>query len=175
MWFRSFPHNNQYISKIASISLLFKTFRCILSLPPAIHSYTLICIVFPTSFWFKCYGDDVRNGSRKIYIFIIPLPHFISSFKANNPFNSPLMNTGVSKTENMLFENNQYIIRLLYHSNKRQKLIWSLFLLLKVFWKWFFVISRLFENVRLLKSKVVDKRFYLQNNSNNSLCLHQSF
>jgi hypothetical protein len=56
--------------------------------------------------------------------FISSLSHcLISSVASNNPFNSPLMNTGVSKTENILLsENNQYIIRLLYHSNKRQKL-----------------------------------------------------
>jgi hypothetical protein len=112
----------------------------------------LYCI--SNHFWFKCYGDDVRNGSRKIYIFIIPLPHFISSFKANNPFNSPLMNT-VSKTENILFsENNQYIIRLLYHSNKRQKLRFEVcFLLLKVFWKWFFCYFEVVWKCTTLKVK----------------------
>jgi hypothetical protein len=71
--------------------------------------------------------------------FISSLSHCLISSVASKqtiPFNSPLMNTGVSKTENICFsENNQYIIRLLYHSNKRQKLRFEVFLLLKVFWK----------------------------------------
>jgi hypothetical protein len=80
-----------------------------LSLPPAIHSYTLICIVFPTSFAIDAVNDAT---DRKISL----SHYFISSFKQLT-----VDEYGVSKTENIAFRN-QYIIRLLYHSNKRQKL-----------------------------------------------------